>query len=87
LRQPAYARRVSANVAFSLCAGVASLLIVGLAGAKGDWAVAVVYAMLVIGFAARAALGRHRRSEEPGPPPPPRHPDERRLRHARFRRR
>jgi len=74
---------------FSLCAGAASLLVVGLAGAKGDWVVVVVYAMLVVGFAGRAALGRRRRVRERAdqPPSPSRHADERRLRHARFRRR
>jgi hypothetical protein len=81
---------VSANVAFSLCAAVASLLVVVFAGVKGDWAVVVVYVLLVVGFLGRAALGRRRREapdaqvDAPGPAQAGR---DRRLRHARFRRR
>jgi hypothetical protein len=77
---------VSANVTFSLCAGLASLAVVVLAGLKGDWAVVAVYALLVVGFAGRAALGRRRHDAET--PPSAREPaHDRRLRHARFRRR
>lgn len=75
---------MSANVAFSLCAAVGSLLVVVLAGLKGDWYVVLVYALLVAGFLARAALGRPRREREEVAPE--RRQDSR-LRGARFRRR
>jgi hypothetical protein len=87
---------VTANIAFSLAAAVVSLAIVVLAGLKGDWAVAAVYAALVLGFLARASFGRTARSESPPPGPEteedqssggPEHEPERRLKAARFRRR
>jgi hypothetical protein len=87
---------VTANIAFSLSAAVVSLAIVVLAGLKGDWAVAGVYAALIAGFLARASFGRHARPDPPeqaGPEPEdarrsgPEHEPERRLKPARFRRR
>jgi hypothetical protein len=87
---------VTANIAFSLTAAVASLAIVVLAGLKGDWAVAGVYAALIVGFLARASFGRRARPDppeqvEPEPKDPredgPEHEPERRLKPARFRRR
>ncbi len=87
---------MTANIGFALTAGVLSLAIVIGAALKGHWVVAVVYAMLVVGFVARAVYGRRR----PGSPEPagdpdtvdaarggPRHEPERELRRARFRRR
>jgi len=86
---------MTANIGFALTAGVLSLAIVVGAALKGHWVVAVVYAMLVAGFAARAVYGRRGR----GAPEPdadaqrdessrgPRHERERELRRARFRRR
>jgi hypothetical protein len=52
-----------ANIAFSLCAAVASLLIAILAAAKGAPVVAIVWGLLAIGFVLRAAYGyrRHKR--------------------------
>jgi hypothetical protein len=89
--------RVTANIAFSLAAAVVSLAIVALAGLKGDWAVAAVYAALVLGFLARASFGRdasRAKSSSEDPPPAegprqvgPEHEPERRLKSARFRRR
>jgi hypothetical protein len=76
---------MTANIAFSLCAALASLLIVVLAGVKGDWAVAAVYGALVLGFFARAWLGRRPREEETETPPVETHA--RRLKRSRFRRR
>jgi hypothetical protein len=88
---------VTANIAFSLAAAVVSLAIVVLAGLKGDWAVAAVYAALVLGFLARASFGRSASpakssSEDPPQAEDPRqvgpeHEPERRLKSARFRRR
>jgi hypothetical protein len=90
---------VTANIAFSLAAAVVSLAIVVLTGLKGDWAVAGVYAALVLGFLARASFGRSARVRSPEPPPDdpdpaaavrregPEHEPERRLKPARFRRR
>jgi len=49
-----------ADVRFSLIAGVASLLVAVASGAKGRVAVAVVFGLLAIGFALRAAQGRRR---------------------------
>lgn len=54
---------MTANIAFSLTAAVASLAIVVLAGLKGDWAVVAVYAALVLGFLARASFGRSARAQ------------------------
>jgi hypothetical protein len=76
---------MTANIAFSLCAAIASLLVVVLAGVKGDWVVVAVYAALVLGFLARAALGRRDRSSPDAPPGEEPHP--RRLKPGRFRRR
>jgi uncharacterized membrane protein len=53
-------RRV-ANLAFSLSAAVASILIAILAAAKGAPVVAIVWGVLAIGFALRAAYGRRGR--------------------------
>ncbi|HEX4435821.1 MAG TPA: hypothetical protein VH061_03405 [Solirubrobacteraceae bacterium] len=87
---------MTANIAFSLAAAVVSLAIVVLAGLKGDWAVAAVYAALVLGFLARASFGRGARAESSSGDPPqteeprqvgPEHEPERRLKSARFRRR
>jgi hypothetical protein len=79
---------MSANIAFSLCAAVASLLVLVLAGLKGDWAVVVVYGFLLVGFLTRARLSRR---AQPEPPPddasPPAPSRDSRLRGARFRRR
>ena len=49
-----------ANVTFSVCAGVASLVIAILAAAKGAYWVAAVWALLAVGFAARAGYGLRR---------------------------
>lgn len=76
---------MTANFAFSVCAAMASLLVVVLAAVKGDWAVVVVYAALVAGFLARAWLGRRRHEEAERPPA--REARERRLERPRFRRR
>ena len=80
---------MTANVTFSLCAGAVSLAIAVLAGLKSDWAVLAVYLLLFAGFLARAAFGLRRAPERPQPPAPgaPAHPQERRLRPPRFRRR
>jgi hypothetical protein len=80
---------MTANIAFALGAAMLSLAIVVGAGLKGDWAVVAVYALLVVGFIARAAYGRRARTpDEPEPPAGgPEHEPERRLRSARFRRR
>jgi hypothetical protein len=83
----AYARCVSANVVFSLCAATASLLVVVLAGVKGDWAVVAVYAALVAGFLARAWLGRRKGSQHDPVKAPGSPLHERRLERPRFRRR
>ena len=86
---------MTANIGFALSAAVLSLAIVIGAALKGHWVVALVYAMLVAGFIARAAYGRRGRSL-PDPPESaqpeeasggPRHEPERELRRARFRRR
>jgi general stress protein CsbA len=77
---------MTANIAFALSAAVLSLAVVIASALKGHWWVAAVYALLVAGFLVRAAYGRHK--EEPDEPAPgPEHEPERRLRHARFRRR
>ena len=55
---------MTANIAFALCAAVLSLVVVVLAGLKGDWWVVGVYAVLAAGFLARARFGR-RASAEP----------------------
>jgi hypothetical protein len=79
---------MTANIAFALCAAVLSLLVVVLAGLKGDWWVVGVYAVLAIGFVARARFGQRARAEAGEEPRRgPEHEDQRRLRSARFRRR
>ncbi|HXM87404.1 MAG TPA: hypothetical protein VN889_07195 [Solirubrobacteraceae bacterium] len=50
-----------ANIAFSLSAAAASLLIAILAAAKGAPVVAIVWGALAVGFVIRAAYGRTRR--------------------------
>ena len=50
-----------ANIAFSIFAGLGSLLITILAATKGLVAVAVIWGMLAVAFAVRAELGRRRR--------------------------
>jgi hypothetical protein len=84
---------MTANIGFARGAAVLSLAIVIGAALKGDWAVVIVYALLVGGFLARAAYGRAARrgaaSDTPGADRPqgPEHAPERQLRRARFRRR
>ena len=78
---------MTANIAFALSAAVLSLVIVVGAALKGHWWVAAVYALLVAGFLVRAAYGRRRVEPAEPSPPGPEHEPERRLRHARFRRR
>ena len=50
-----------ANIAFSLSAAAASLLIAILAAAKGVPLVAIVWGALAVGFVIRAAYGYKRR--------------------------
>jgi hypothetical protein len=80
---------VSANVAFSLVAATASLVISSLSAAKGRWAVAVVFALLVIGFLVRALDGRREGAREATPPAEPSldHTPPRRVKPGRFKRR
>ncbi len=88
---------MTANIAFALSAAVLSLAIVIGAALKGDWAVVVVYTLLVLGFLARAAFGRRTRRSDAGeaqageaervPLRGPEHEPERELKRARFRRR
>jgi uncharacterized membrane protein len=49
-----------ANIVFSICAGLASLLVSVLAAVKGAPAVSVVFGLLFVGFMLRAREG-HRR--------------------------
>jgi len=49
-----------ANIAFSICAGLGSLLITILAATEGLVPVAVVWGMLALAFAVRAEVGRRR---------------------------
>ena len=49
-----------ANIVFSLCAALASLLVSVLAAVKGAPVVALVFGALAIGFALRALYGRRR---------------------------
>jgi hypothetical protein len=50
-----------ADIRFSVAASTASLLVAVLSGLKDAWAPAVVFALLAVGFAVRAAQGyRHR---------------------------
>ena len=55
-------RGVSANVVFSLCAGVASLGVAIGAVLKGAYVVTAVWALLSVGFFVRAKYGRRGRS-------------------------
>jgi len=48
---------VSANVVFSLCAGVASLAVSIGAAIKGAYVVTAVWALLSVGFFVRARFG------------------------------
>jgi hypothetical protein len=50
-----------ADIRFSLAAAAASLLVAILAGFKGAWAPATVFALLALGFLVRAAQGHRRR--------------------------
>ncbi len=50
-----------ANIVFSICAGLASLLVAVLSAAKGAPAVAVVFGLLFVGFLLRAREGYRRR--------------------------
>ncbi|HEX3432923.1 MAG TPA: hypothetical protein VHT25_02560 [Solirubrobacteraceae bacterium] len=50
-----------ANIVFSICAALASLLVSVLAGVKGAPAVAVVFGLLFVGFLLRAREGHRRR--------------------------
>jgi hypothetical protein len=52
---------VSANVVFSLCAGVASLAVAIGAIVKGAYVVTAVWALLSVGFFVRAKYGRDSR--------------------------
>jgi uncharacterized membrane protein len=56
MRQP----EAIANIVFSICAGLASLLISVLAAVKGAPAVSVVFGLLFVGFMLRAREGRRR---------------------------
>jgi hypothetical protein len=73
---------MTANIAFALSAAVLSLLIVIGAALKGHWWVAAVYALLIVGFIARASYGRRDgrpargRSQEPPPVTGPPHEPE-----------
>jgi hypothetical protein len=49
---------VSANVVFSLCAGVASAAVAVGAAVKGAYVVTALWALLSVGFFVRAAYGR-----------------------------
>ncbi|HWG08670.1 MAG TPA: hypothetical protein VN672_06645 [Solirubrobacteraceae bacterium] len=49
-----------ANIVFSLCAAVACLVVAILAAAKGAPVVALVWGLLAVGFAIRAAYGHAR---------------------------
>ena len=64
-RQPSAGGPISqapaiANIVFSICAGLASLLVSVLSAAKGAPAVAVVFGLLFVGFALRAYEGFRR---------------------------
>jgi hypothetical protein len=49
---------LSANVVFSLCAGLASLAVALGAALKGAYVVTAVWAVLSLGFVVRAGFGR-----------------------------
>lgn len=53
-----------ANITFSLCAAVASLLIAILAATKSAPVVAIVWGLLAVGFVLRAAYGYRRDKRE-----------------------
>jgi hypothetical protein len=53
-----------ANLAFSLCAAVAALLIAVLSAVKGQVFVAAVFGLLFVGFLLRAREGHRRRDRE-----------------------
>jgi len=79
---------VGANAIFSLCAAAGALLVASASAAKGRWAVAIVFGMLVVGFLLRAREGRRgpgRAADGPVAPPP--RPAQRRVKPARFKRR
>jgi hypothetical protein len=89
---------VSPNVTFSLCAATGALLVSTLSAAKGRWAVAIVFGMLVLGFLLRALEGRRETARDksqraqPTEPPAPAEPavvqqPTRRVKPARFKRR
>jgi hypothetical protein len=79
---------MTANIAFALGAALLSLVVVVLAALKGDWWVVGVYAVLALGFVARARFGRRAPAEQPGEQPKgPEHEGQRQLRGARFKRR
>jgi hypothetical protein len=50
-----------ADIRFSVAAGAASLLVAILSALKAAWAPAVVFGLLALGFAVRAAQGYGRR--------------------------
>jgi hypothetical protein len=50
-----------ANIVFSICAALASLLVSVLSAIKGAPAVAVVFGLLFVGFLVRAREGQRRR--------------------------
>ncbi|MHB8234486.1 MAG: hypothetical protein ACYDHT_07520 [Solirubrobacteraceae bacterium] len=50
-----------ANIVFSICAALASLLVSVLSAVKGAPAVAVVFGLLFVGFLLRAREGHRRR--------------------------
>jgi uncharacterized membrane protein len=53
-----------ANIVFSICAALASLVVSVLSAVKGAPAVAVVFGLLFVGFVLRAHEG-HRRTRRP----------------------
>jgi len=78
---------MTANIAFALSAAVLSLVVVVGSALNGHWWVAAVYALLLAGFLARAGYGRARKEQAEPPRTGPEHEPERRLGHARFKRR
>jgi hypothetical protein len=53
-----------ANIVFSISMGIASLAVAILAATKGIVVVALVWAVLAVGFAMRAEFGRRKRREQ-----------------------
>jgi uncharacterized membrane protein len=49
-----------ANIVFSICAALASLVVSVLSAVKGAPAVAIVFGLLFVGFLLRAREGQHR---------------------------